>query len=120
VAGKPKKFTLGPYPRLTLADAREQARATLRTASEGLDPGVVRAAAELEAEAATKLRFVGVDGPLTASLCQNEVVADLKHRRPSVEQIIRIGIDTSKHVFQLHGVNAAEEPVLRKKRGGRI
>jgi transposase len=32
-----------------------------------------------------------------------------------VEQIIRIGIDTSKHVFQLHGVNAAEEPVLRKK-----
>jgi len=32
-----------------------------------------------------------------------------------VEQIIRIGMDTSKHVFQLHGVNAAEEPVLRKK-----
>ena len=32
-----------------------------------------------------------------------------------MEQIIRIGIDTSKHVFQLHGVNAAEEPVLRKK-----
>ena len=30
-------------------------------------------------------------------------------------QIIRIGIDTSKHIFQLHGVNAAEEPVLRKK-----
>jgi transposase len=32
-----------------------------------------------------------------------------------VEQIIRIGMDTSKHVFQLHGVNAAEEPILRKK-----
>jgi transposase len=32
-----------------------------------------------------------------------------------VDQIIRIGIDTSKHVFQLHGVNAAEKPVLRKK-----
>jgi len=32
-----------------------------------------------------------------------------------VDQIIRIGMDTSKHVFQLHGVNAAEEPVLRKK-----
>ena len=30
-------------------------------------------------------------------------------------QISRIGMDTSKHVFQLHGVNAAEEPVLRKK-----
>jgi hypothetical protein len=24
-------------------------------------------------------------------------------------------MDTSKHVFQLHGVNAAEEPVLRRK-----
>jgi transposase len=32
-----------------------------------------------------------------------------------VDQIIRIGIDTSKHVFQLHGVNVAEEPILRKK-----
>jgi transposase len=32
-----------------------------------------------------------------------------------VEQTIRIGMDTSKHVFQLHGVNTAEQPVLRKK-----
>jgi transposase len=32
-----------------------------------------------------------------------------------VEQIIRIGMDTSKNVFQLHGVNASEQPVLRKK-----
>jgi len=32
-----------------------------------------------------------------------------------VDQIIRIGMDTSKHIFQLHGVNAAEAPVLRKK-----
>jgi transposase len=32
-----------------------------------------------------------------------------------VDQIIRIGMDTSKHVFQLHGVNAAEQPVLRQK-----
>ena len=30
-------------------------------------------------------------------------------------QIIRIGMDTSKHIFQLHGVNSAEEPILRKK-----
>jgi transposase len=58
---------------------------------------------------------VGVDGSRTASMCQNEVVEDLKRREPSVEQIIRIGMDTSKHVFQLHGVNAVEEPVLRKK-----
>jgi transposase len=32
-----------------------------------------------------------------------------------VEQITRIGMDTSKSVFQLHGVNASEQPVLRKK-----
>jgi transposase len=32
-----------------------------------------------------------------------------------VDQIIRIGMDTSKHVFQLHGVNVAEAPILRKK-----
>jgi transposase len=32
-----------------------------------------------------------------------------------VEQPIRIGMDTSKTVFQLHGVNAAEEVVLRRK-----
>ena len=32
-----------------------------------------------------------------------------------MEQIIRIGMDTSKHIFKLHGVNAAEEPVLRRK-----
>ena len=29
--------------------------------------------------------------------------------------VTRIGMDTSKHIFQLHGVNAAEEPALRKK-----
>jgi transposase len=32
-----------------------------------------------------------------------------------MDQIIRIGMDTSKHIFQLHGVDAAEQPVLRKK-----
>lgn len=28
---------------------------------------------------------------------------------------MRVGVDTSKSVFQLHGVDAAEQPVLRKK-----
>ena len=32
-----------------------------------------------------------------------------------MNQISRIGMDTSKHVFQLHGVNAAEAVVLRRK-----
>jgi len=48
-------------------------------------------------------------------MCQIEVVADLKQGRPSVDKLIRIGMDTSKSVFQLHGVNEAEQPVLRKK-----
>ncbi len=32
-----------------------------------------------------------------------------------MREIIRIGMDTSKLIFQLHGVDAAEQPVLRKK-----
>jgi transposase len=32
-----------------------------------------------------------------------------------VDQIIRIGLDTSKHFFQLHGVDASERPALRRK-----
>jgi transposase len=32
-----------------------------------------------------------------------------------VEHLSRIGMDTSKHIFQLYGVDAAERSVLRKK-----
>jgi transposase len=32
-----------------------------------------------------------------------------------VTKIIRIGVDTSKSVFELHGVDSAEQPVLRKR-----
>jgi transposase len=32
-----------------------------------------------------------------------------------VTKIIRIGVDTSKNIFVLHGVDSAEQPVLRKK-----
>ncbi len=32
-------------------------------------------------------------------------------------KVIRIGVDTSKYIFQLHGVDAAEQPVLRKRLG---
>src|SRR5215210_4634273 len=31
--------------------------------------------------------------------------------------IIRIGLDTAKHVFQLHGVDENEQPVLRRRLG---
>jgi transposase len=50
----------------------------------------------------------------TALLCQNEVV-EISFEEPSVTEIIRIGVDTSKSVFQLHGVDAQDRPVLRKK-----
>ena len=36
---------------------------------------------------------------------------------PPVNDIIRIGMDTSKSVFQLHGVDACEQPVLRRRFG---
>lgn len=34
-----------------------------------------------------------------------------------MNQIIRIGMDTSKYIFQLHGVDASEQVVLRKRLG---
>jgi len=58
---------------------------------------------------------VGADGPRRHRMCQNEVVADLKQREPSVTKIIRVGVDTSKSIFVLYGVDADEQPVLRKK-----
>src|SRR6202795_2221186 len=72
-------------------------------------------AAVAETSMADKPHSVGVDGPRRHRACQNEVVADLRQRGPSVDQISRVGMDTSKHIFELHGVNAAEVPVLRKK-----
>jgi transposase len=39
----------------------------------------------------------------------------LSQTKGTVRGTVRIGMDTSKHVFQLHGANAAEVPVLRKK-----
>src|SRR3954454_17892202 len=62
----------------------------------------------------TAAEGTGRTAPCTASLCQGEVVTS-HVRRPSVEQVSRIGMDTSKHIFQLHGVDAAERPVLRRK-----
>jgi integrase len=60
VDGKPKKFTLGPYPRLSLGDAREQGRTALRLASEGRDPAALRTTAEREADSIIRLRFGAV------------------------------------------------------------
>jgi transposase len=59
--------------------------------------------------------MLGWTAPNGIAMCQNEFVAVLNRGRPSVEEITRIGMDTSKNVFQLHGVNSSEQPVLRKK-----
>jgi transposase len=41
------------------------------------------------------------------------VATTVKGSRPMT--IIRIGLDTSKHIFQLHGVDEREQPVLRRQ-----
>jgi len=48
-------------------------------------------------------------------MCQIEAVRSLKQWEPSMEKIIRIGLDTSQSVFQLHGVDASEKVVLRRR-----
>jgi transposase len=47
--------------------------------------------------------------------CARLSYRDINQREPSVDQITRIFIDTSKTVFQLHGVDAAERVVLRRR-----
>jgi len=59
--------------------------------------------------------LMGWTAPDGIVMCQSEVVDFLKQREPPMEKLIRIGLDTSKSVFQLHGVSASEEAVLRKK-----
>lgn len=60
---------------------------------------------------------LGWTAPNGIAMCQSEFVEGLNRGRPPVEKITRIGMDTSKRVFQLHGVNAAEQPVLALSKG---
>src|SRR3954452_14187243 len=58
----------------------------------------------------------GVDGPSAASPCQDEVVDhDIRLTEPSMDQVTTIGLDIAKNVFQLHGVDAAGNVLLRKQ-----
>lgn len=59
-AGKPRKLTLGLYPRLGLADAREAARPALRAVAEGRDPAGEKQAARVEVAAVQTMRFGAV------------------------------------------------------------
>ena len=51
--GKPRKFTIGSYPRFELARARDEARAALACAARGIDPAMERDARRRE-EAETR------------------------------------------------------------------
>jgi hypothetical protein len=42
-------------------------------------------------------------------------VEDFIKEEPSVDQIARIGMDTPKRFFQLHGVDAEGRPALRRQ-----
>ncbi len=52
--------------------------------------------------------------PHGIEVCQCLVVTT-QTRGPSVIKLKRIAIDTSKHVYTLHGVDEAERPVLRRE-----
>ena len=54
LAGRRTDFSLGPYPDLSLADAREKAREWRRLIREGRDPRAVSAAAAVTFEAAAR------------------------------------------------------------------
>src|SRR6516164_4177503 len=48
-------------------------------------------------------------------VCQAVNVCNRSQGRAVQMTIIRIGLDTSKHVFQIHGVDENEQPVLRRQ-----
>src|SRR3546814_3397617 len=50
IAGKQKRLTLGHYPALSLADAREDAGKALGKVERGIDPAEEKAAAERQIE----------------------------------------------------------------------
>src|SRR6266852_2413221 len=56
----------------------------------------------------------GVDGPLTASMCQSWVVENTNGREPSMTEVSTIGLDLAKRVFQVHGVDKPGEVVIRR------
>jgi transposase len=58
--------------------------------------------------------LLGWTAPRRHQVCQIEACHRSQTREPSVGQIIRIGPDTSKNVFQLHGVDESEQPLLRR------
>src|SRR6478609_2202942 len=48
-------------------------------------------------------------------MCQRVIVRDESHEGAVHMQISTIGIDLAKNVFQVHGVDASDKPVLKKQ-----
>ena len=75
---------------------------------------VIPAQAGIQGGETTLVALLGWTAP-TRHLCAKMRSSRSQPREPSVEKLIRIGVDTSKSVFQLHGVNETENVVLRRK-----
>lgn len=58
IMGKPQKFTLGGYPALPLAKARESARSTLEEVARGQDPGAAKKERRLAEQDGGDARFL--------------------------------------------------------------
>src|SRR5271169_2991795 len=56
-----------------------------------------------------------VDGPCTASMCQDEVVETDHLKEPSMVEITTIGVDIAKSVFQVHGIDASGQVAVRRQ-----
>src|SRR4029077_2487429 len=56
----------------------------------------------------------GVDAPRRHPVCQGDGV-ELPPKETSMEQATTIGLDIAKHVFQLHGADAAGHVLFRKR-----
>ena len=57
-----------------------------------------------------------MDGPPCGIICQDEVVdRDIPSKEPSMEQVITIGLDLAKNVFQVHGIDAAGKVLVRRQ-----
>jgi transposase len=67
----------------------------------------------IPAKAGIHVSHVGWTAPDGISCARLQDVTAAKGSRPMT--IIRIGLDTSKHVFQVHGVDECERAVLRRR-----
>lgn len=79
--GRPRKLTLGSYPALELAEAREAARDALQAVAKGRDPASQKAAARQEAKEGRDL-FENVAAHFLARH------ADGKRSRPEMERML--------------------------------